>query len=120
MPIISPWIYLAVAVAANVATNAIIKVFAESIDPGSIGAMAWQAAKSPWLWIGMATGGLMSVSYTVAVRSLDLSIAYAVMTAASIVAIGVVAIFVFDEAMTTTKAAGLLFLAIGIGLMAKA
>ncbi len=103
-----PYIYLSLAVALNVAAYAIFK----SIAPHEHD-LGWATLFS----LGLAFGAGNLFCFTLALRSLRLSVAYPVFSGGSIVGIAVIAALVFKEHMTTVHVAGAALIMLGIAAL---
>ncbi|MFQ5563766.1 MAG: DMT family transporter [Parvularculaceae bacterium] len=112
-----PWLYLAIAVVANIATNLMLKKTMAAIDAPFGAAFVKETLVSPWLWGALVAGGTLLGSYLLAIRTLDLSLSYAVVTSAALVGITVFAAIAFGEAMTAMKLSGTALIILGIALI---
>lgn len=113
------WYLLALAVAANVATNVLLKKTMASIDVPLGPELIRQAALSPWLWASFAAGGTLLASYVLALRTVDLSISYALVTSAALVGITAASALVFGEPLSALKIAGIALIVSGIALVSR-
>lgn len=113
------WFYLAIAVCANVATNLMLKKTMAAVDAPFGAALAKQALFTPWLWGAFIAGGILLGSYLLAIRTLDLSLSYAIVTSAALIGITVFAAIVFGEAMTVMKLSGTALIILGIVLITR-
>lgn len=104
MSAINPWVLLVIAILGELAGTSCLKF-----------ANGWER---PWAWLGVAAGfglALWLVAYLV--QKMDISVVYAVWSGVGIALVAVIGVVVFHEAMTWTKAAGLLTTIIGIVLL---
>jgi multidrug transporter EmrE-like cation transporter len=113
------WFYLLVAVIANIATNLLLKKTMRSIEAPLGVELARQAVLSPWLWGAFVAGGLLLLSYILAIRTMDLSLSYAIVTSAALLGITFFAWLVFHEPLTVTKIFGVLLIIGGIILVTR-
>ncbi|HSL41285.1 MAG TPA: hypothetical protein VK857_13005 [Desulforhopalus sp.] len=113
------WVYLAVAVIANIATNLLLKKTMRSLDAPLGVELGRQALLSPWLWGAFAAGGLLLLSYILAIRTMDLSLSYAIVTSAALLGITFFAWMVFGEPLTSTKIFGVILIIAGIILVTR-
>jgi multidrug transporter EmrE-like cation transporter len=70
--------------------------------------------------VGLFLGLVNTLCYLKALEKIDLSVAYPVFSAASIILIALVSVFVFREGVSVQKAAGLLAICGGLALLWKA
>ena len=111
------WVYVAIAVVANVATNLLLKKAMTSMsDEGSL---VFQAATSVWLWGGIVAGLVLLGSYLMALRELDLSISYAVVTAAALIGVTLMSALLFNESLNLMKALGVALIIVGIAALSQ-
>lgn len=113
------WFLLALAVAANVATNVLLKKTMTTIDAQFGVGLLRQALASPWLWASFAAGGTLLGSYVLALRTVDLSLSYALVTSAALVGITLASALVFGEALSLAKIAGVALIVSGIVLVSR-
>ena len=111
------WFCLAIAVAANVATNLLLKKTMNSADAPFGVELARQVVFSPWLWASLVAGGLLLASYLLAIRTLDLSLSYAIVTCTALLSITIFSSFFFGESLTVLKITGILLIISGIVLI---
>jgi multidrug transporter EmrE-like cation transporter len=104
------WCMLA-AVASAVATL-LIKL---SHQPGA----EWTLARLGWLGAACAAYGVGFVCYAIALQKLQMSLAYPVMVAITMVLVAVTGYFALQEALTASKLAGMLLIALGAFVLAR-
>ena len=105
------WCMLA-AVASAVATL-LIKL---SHQPGS---SEWTLTRLGWLGAACAAYGIGFVCYAIALQKLQMSLAYPVMVAITMVLVAVTGYFALQEALTASKLAGMLLIALGAFVLAR-
>lgn len=101
------WAALAVAVAANVGANLLLK---HAVDPGqkpAPGGASLLAQNPPVLVAGVVLAGVLLGFYVLALRHLPVSIAYPVVTGAAMVGIAVFSAMLFSEPLSLGKMAGI-------------
>lgn len=104
MNAINPWIWLVIAILAELLGTSCLKL-----------ANGWQR---PWAWLGVVGGfgiALWLVAYLV--QKMDISVVYAIWSGVGIAFVAIIGVVVFHESMTWTKAAGLLTTIMGIVLL---
>ena len=104
MNAINPWIWLVIAILAELVGTSCLKL-----------ANGWQR---PWAWLGVVGGfgiALWLVAYLV--QKMDISVVYAIWSGVGIAFVAIVGVVVFHESMSWTKAAGLLATMLGIVLL---
>ena len=115
----TPWIFIALAVAANVACNIMLKKAMSGLAGAAGLDLAKQALASPWFWGGAVSGGVLLLSYLLAIRTLDLSVSYAVVTSAALIGITLCAMLFLGEAATAPKLLGVALVIAGIILISR-
>ena len=104
------YLYLCLAVAFNVAAYAVFKsIAARHHDP------AWFALFAA----GLALGGINTLFFTLAMRSLRLSTAYPIFSGASIALVVLLSVLAFGERLSAPNVAGAVLVAIGIVLLTR-
>ena len=101
---------LALAVAFNVAGYAVFK---------SISAKPHDLAWAGLFACGLALGALNVFLFTIALRELELAVAYPAFAGASITLIVLLSAWFFNEKVTTTNVAGAALVILGIVLLSK-
>jgi multidrug transporter EmrE-like cation transporter len=76
-------------------------------------------AGSPFVLLGLSFYALGTVFWLLALRQLDLSLAYP-FVALSIIIVSMIGVFGFGEPISPTKAAGLLIIAFGMFVLSRA
>ncbi len=104
MSTINPWLLLTFAIAGELAGTSFLKL-----------ANGWQR---PWAWIGVVGGfSLALLLLAQVIQKMDISVVYAIWSGVGIAMVAVVGVVVFHEAMSWTRAAGLLATIVGIVLL---
>ena len=111
------WVYLSIAVVANIATNLLLKKTMNSIHEPFGMDLLWQAILSPWLWSALVTGFLLLGSYLLAIRTLELSLSYATVTSAALVGITILSTLLFGDTLTIVKIIGIISIIFGLILI---
>ncbi|MEM9579989.1 MAG: hypothetical protein AAF891_04825 [Pseudomonadota bacterium] len=112
------WIFVALAVTANVVTNFSLKIAVRKVETGSVGTILLSLAKTPYVWIGLAGAAVLLVSFMVAIRTLPLSSAYSALTALAIASITFIEWWGQSEPMALAKIVGLVLAVGGVVLIA--
>lgn len=105
-------VFLVLAIVFNSAANALFK-FASGL-PG------WDLHKIGLFALGLFLGLVNTLLYIKALETIELSIAYPVLSAASIVVIVLISLILFKEGMSVQKIAGLATICAGLLMMWKA
>ena len=84
------WIFLGVAVIANVVTNFSLRAAVRSLDLTSVQSAVVGLIQSPAAWIGGVGAVTLLLSFMAAIRMLALSTSYAILTALAICLIAVI------------------------------
>ena len=111
------WIALLVAVAANIGANVAFKDFVETSDFGWSSSAILKAVLHPSLWIGVALGVTLLVSYLAALRGLPISVAYTAATTLSIAGITSLGVLVYGEPFGLKMATGIVAVTVGVLLI---
>ena len=114
------WGALLIAVCANVAANVAFKAAMRDLPaPLTLGSLATLAA-SPWMWAGMISAVLLLLCFLVAIRGIDLGIAYPAVTGLATAGIVVAGYALFSEPLSLPKIAGVGFVFVGIAILSQA
>jgi len=111
------WILLGVAVVANATANISLKIAMTSKAGQSALAEPWLLVKQPALWAGLIAAAVLFVCYLLAIRSLHISIAYAIVTGMALVLTTVVSIWVFEARLAAVQFAGIGLVVLGVFLI---
>lgn len=77
----------------------------------------WDLITNPYWMMGVFCLGCAVISYGIALRSLELSTAYPIMTTSVVVLVSIFSIFVFQEQYTLIKAIGTVIVICGVMLL---
>lgn len=113
------WAALALAVTANVVANASLRQAMVSVNSDSNKSVFVQVLTQPSFWIGLVFAGILLLSYLAAIRNIPVGTAYAFTTSLAMVGIIVVEHRLFGTSISTSKSAGIAFVALGVWLMTK-
>jgi len=114
------WVYLAVAIAANVASNMALKAGMTRVGPQLPGAGAGFGPKllvflgEPWLWLGTGLAGVLFACYLMALSHLPLTAAYTTVTVSATVSIAVVATLFGGESFNQFKLLGVILAVLSV------
>jgi multidrug transporter EmrE-like cation transporter len=119
------WVLLLGGVALNAAAQLLLK--AETRSSGVLvsdgGQVSWTAAaellRAAPLWVGLACYGVSVILWLGALSRVPVSIAYPMLSVGYVVN-AIAAAFLFSEAMTTGKIAGILLVVAGVIVLARA
>ena len=110
------WLYLLLAVIANTIANIAFKKLA-LVGPATTGVR--MLVGSPWFWVaGIACMALLGF-YLLALRKIELGLAYACVTSGALVVISLLSVALFDTTLGAVKLAGIAAVILGIGLLMK-
>ncbi|MDH3347167.1 MAG: hypothetical protein OEM02_03575 [Desulfobulbaceae bacterium] len=90
-----------------------------SIDSPLGAELVKEALLSPWIWASFVAGGVLLLSYLLAIRTMDLTLSYAIVTSAALLTITVISSFVFGEALTAMKITGVVLIIFGITFITR-
>ncbi len=114
----SGWIFLGIAVVANVVTNFSLRSAVRSMDLTSLHSAVLSLIQSPAAWIGGIGAVTLLLSFMAAIRVLALSTSYMILTAMAICLIALIESAIFGEAFSAQKLAGLGLAIAGVALVA--
>jgi small multidrug resistance pump len=98
------WLLLAIAIVGELVGTASLKLAAGSTRP--------------WAWLGVVGGyGVALWLLALVIQHLDVGVVYALWSGIGIALAAAMGVVVFNEAMTVTKACGLLAIAVGVALL---
>jgi multidrug transporter EmrE-like cation transporter len=103
------WIYLSVAVAANIVANVGFKLTMAS-RPFTIITIAYCLP----FWIGLACCAVLFVTYLLALGHLPLSVSYSAVSVLAMAGINIAAVALFGETLSPSKTAGIALAICGI------
>lgn len=113
------WAALILATIANVVANTSLKQAMITVDTSLEKNILLQVLGLASFWIGLVFAGILLLSYLVALRHLPVGTAYAVTTSLAMVGIIIVESQLFGTPVSTSKAAGIAFVVLGVWLMAR-
>ena len=90
-----------------------------SVNSDSNKSVFVQVLTQPSFWIGLVFAGILLLSYLAAIRNIPVGTAYAFTTSLAMVGIIVVEHRLFGTSISTSKSAGIAFVALGVWLMTK-
>ncbi len=108
---------LAIAILANIATNVFLKKAIGANGDIRSAAGLRQLVETPSFWAFGASAATLLAAYTLALRTVDLSRAYAFVTSGALVGITIAASLFLGESLTVQKAAGILLIVSGLVLL---
>ena len=82
-------------------------------------ASGWTLVRLGWLAGACAAYGIGFVCYAIALQRLQMSLAYPVMVAITMVLVAIAGYFALQEALTVPKLAGMLLIALGAFVLAR-
>ena len=112
-----PWVFVSIAIVANVCCNMMLKQAMAAAGGGAGMALARTVLLSPWFWGGAIAGFVLLISYLMAIRTLDISVSYSIVTSAALIGISISAMIFLGEAITLPKALGVGLVIAGIALI---
>ena len=117
------WMLLLLTVILTAVANLLLKYAAISRQgmEGADGIIAnlWDTFTSPSLMLGIICLGLAVIAYAIALRSINLSVAYPVMTTSVVVLVAVFSAFYFGEPFTLVKGIGTILVISGVVLLSQ-
>ncbi len=109
-----PWIHLAVGVAFNAIANILMKSAALAVGDGG----AAKLIVEPRFALGVAAFVVALAAYTAALASIDLGVAYPIMTSAGLVIVATASVLLFGESMGPVRLLGTALVLAGVVLLA--
>jgi small multidrug resistance pump len=79
----------------------------------------WEIFTTPSLMLGIVCLGLAVIAYAIALRNINLSVAYPVMTTSVVVLVAIFSAIYFGEPFTLVKAAGTIMVISGVILLSR-
>lgn len=111
------FVFLAVAVVANLSTNFSLKAAVRDLDTSSFATIFLGLVSSPWAWLGGVSGLLLLGAFMAAIRTLPLSVAYPVLTALAIIVMAGIEWWFQGVSFNLWKVSGLILMIAGIALV---
>ena len=113
------WSALLIAVCANIFANVAFKSAMRDVPgPLHLGTVASVFA-APWMWAGLASAIVLLGCFLIAIRGIDLSIAYPTITGLAMVGIIIAGYVLFSESLSVQKLAGIGFVIVGIVILSQ-
>ncbi len=110
------WSALLIAVCANICTNLSFKMAVQQLaGPFDISALIL----SPWAWAGLVSGLLLLGSFIVAIRGIELSVAYPAVTGLAMAGILLAGYVLFSETLSFQKIAGIGLVVAGVVVLSQ-
>lgn len=117
------WLLLLLTIVLTAVANLLLKYAAvnrqESVEAKGIIASLWEMFTTPSLVLGIFFLGLAVISYAIALRHINLSVAYPVMTTSVVVLVAIFSAIYFGEPVTLAKAAGTVMVISGVILLSQ-
>ena len=113
------WAAIVLATIASIVANTSLKQAMITVDASLDKSTLLQVLGLASFWIGLVFAGVLFLSYLVAIRHLPVGTAYAVITSLAMAGIIIVESRLFGTPVSTLKAAGIAFVALGVWLMAR-
>ena len=110
------WLLILVAVVANVTTNIALKKFSVSLSGSPMALLI--VIFNRWLLLAVAAGLVLVGSYILAIRRIELEVAYAVVTTGSLVILAVGAPLIFGTGLSMVRLTGVALAVAGIAIIA--
>ncbi len=113
------WLLLFLTILLTAIANILLKYAANHRQAAADGLAAtlWQLLTTPSLVLGITSLGLAVIAYAVALRGINLSVAYPVMTTSVLILVTVFATIFFGEQYTLVKAVGTVIIICGVILL---
>lgn len=117
------WLLLLLTIALNAVANLLLKHAAldrpEWDAAKGIIANLWEVFATPLLVCAVFCLGLALIAYAIALRNINLSVAYPVMTTSVVVLVALFSAIYFGEPVTLVKTAGTVFVISGVILLSQ-
>jgi len=111
------WIFLAIAIVANVLTNVALKRAAQSVEVFSFPKLLLDLMTSSWMWVGFVSALVLVACYMLAIRSLPLSVGYVSVTSMAMVGITLVGVLTGTEVLSLPRVIGICLVLAGVVLV---
>ena len=108
------WIFLVFAVVCNITANLFVKQSNHLNPEGGL-----TVYLSPWFIVGLGLYGINLISYTKALNTLPISVAYPSLVGGTMTGICILAALLYGETLTVTKIAGMASIFVGIYLLSS-
>lgn len=117
------WLLLLLTIVLTAVANLLLKYAAvnrqEVGEAKGIIANLWDIFTTPSLVLGIFCLGLAVIAYAIALRNINLSVAYPVMTTSVVVLVAIFSAIYFGEPVTLVKAAGTVMVISGVILLSQ-
>lgn len=117
------WLLLLLTIILTAVANLLLKYAAvnrqELGEAKGIIASLWEIFTTPSLMLGIFCLGLAVLAYAVALRHINLSVAYPVMTTSVVVLVAIFSTIYFGEPITLVKTAGTVMVISGVILLSQ-
>jgi len=116
------WLLLLLTIVLTAVANILLKYAAVHRQAGEAnGAMAvlWDIFTTPSLLLGVSCLGIAVIAYAIALRNINLSVAYPVMTTSVVVLVSLFSAIYFGEPVTLLKTVGTVFVISGVVLLSQ-
>ena len=111
------WLALIIAVIANILANVAFKKAVE-LTPSVKGASGFLSLLfQPWAWFGLCMATLLLGCYLYALRGIDLSVAYPVVTGLAMLGIALTGALFLSEALTGSKIIAIGLITVGVFML---
>lgn len=113
------WILLLITISLTAIANILLKYAAlhRQSNTIGIGATLWELATTPALFAGVSCLGVAVIAYAVALRGINLSVGYPVMTTSVAVLVSIFSMIFFGESFTLVKLVGAVIIICGVILL---
>jgi small multidrug resistance pump len=113
------WLLLIVTIVLTAVANILLKYAALHRQSDAVGLVAtlWELATTPALVAGITCLGLAVIAYAVALRGINLSVGYPVMTTSVVVLVTLFSTLFYGESYTLVKAVGTVVVICGVILL---
>lgn len=117
------WFLLLLTVVLTAVANLLLKYAAVNRQGGGdvkgLIATLWELFTTPSLVVGIVCLGLAVISYAIALRNINLSVAYPVMTTSVVVLVALFSAMFFGEPVTLVKTVGTVVVISGVILLSQ-
>lgn len=113
------WLLLLVTIVLTAVANILLKYAALHRQAEAVGLLAtiWELATTPALVVGITCLGLAVIAYAVALRGINLSVGYPVMTTSVVVLVTIFSTIFYGESYTLVKGVGTVIVICGVILL---
>lgn len=115
----SYWIALAFAVFSNIFANIAFKLAMARVVVSSDMTALRILVSSPWVWSGVMSGAVLVVCYLFALRGIEASVAYPVVTGLAMVGIAAIGALGMGEVLSAWKIIGISLIVSGIVVLSS-